>query len=497
MARDRRRPQRFLLTSPAPWAVAGALALAALPASAWAVEVELKPGDNVAQLTASMQAVDVFTFSGGLYALDAGITWRGLGTETAPIVLRAKSGEVPVLQLSAGSTIISIEGSTYLEIEGLVFSGDDTWDVEDGGAYWHGVRVYDSSFVTFEGCEIRNIPRYALVVTGSEGGGGHGIVVRRCHIHDVLYDDGMYFGCGNGSCAYTEGIVENNWVHDLLGSQADGIEIGPGSSGFEILDNVVYNSQDGGIATSTTNFGEANVVEGNAVWSVVNEGLYVGGGAIVRNNVIFNSQGYGLRSEPSDTASAGAVVISHNTIVRTGRAGIYLRNWSGAEGMVLANNAVTNVTGIALDISVDEAVHVVGNVVTGLVTGAAAGFTGGGGLDDYADAEEWDYWPSEGSHLVGTADTASESWVPPLDFNGMPRPGDDPDVGALERSGPTNPGWQIREGFKEPTEDIAGADPEDVTTGCGCSQPSSDPTPALALGLWAVALGRRRRRAGG
>ena len=462
-----------------------------LPASALAVEVELGPTDDVSALTSSMQPGDVYTFTGGLYELETGPTWRGVGTESEPIILKAKEGDTPVIQITSGGAVATLEDAAYITIEGIVFTGNDQWNVEDSGANWYGLRVNNSSNITIENCEIRQTVRQGILATGD----GAGLVVRRTHIHDILRDDAIYAGCGNGTCAQSAGLIENNWLHDFQGSNADGIEIGPNSFGFEIYDNVIYNSADGGIATKATNFGDPNIVEANVVWATTNEGIDIDGGAIVRNNIVFNTQGYGITSGPDDVASAGAIVISHNTIVGTASAGILVDRWAGADGMVLANNAVTNVTGIAMDLEVDEFNFLAGNVATGLVVGATEGFEGGGGLGDYVDPEEWNFWPSGDSNLIGSADVSADSYVPSLDFNGLPRPGDAPDVGALERDGSTNPGWQIREGFKEDSDPATVGGSETVNSGCGCSdEPDSGAQATPTAALIGLMFWFRRRR---
>ena len=56
----------------------------------------------------------------------------------------------------------------------------------------------------------------------------------------------------------------------------------------------------------------------------------------------------------------------------------------------------------------------------------------GGGYADFVDTENWDFYPNGDSDLVNSGDPSSEAWVPETDFNGVPRDGDAPDVGAYE-----------------------------------------------------------------
>src|SRR5690606_38179426 len=133
------------------------------------------------------------------------------------------------------------------------------------------------------------------------------------------------------------------------------------------------------------------------------------------------------------------------------------------------------------------------------VTGLARGFdpeqfpdwvVPGGGFSDFADAAAWAFYPRQGSSLINSADASGDAWVPNVDFNGTPRQGDVPDVGAYEYDRPGNPGWAITEGFKELGPGTRG-DPSALSSGCCGGNKSRDAVLFLPVAL--IGWLRRRR----
>ena len=127
----------------------------------------------------------------------------------------------------------------------------------------------------------------------------------------------------------------------------------------------------------------------------------------------------------------------------------------------------------------------------GTSIGLADGYVAGGGFDDFVDPEGWDLYPTGDSHLKDAADPSGDTWVPELDFKGAPRQGNAPDVGAYEYVGEGNPGWAIREAFKE-TGYSAGAG-EEVGGGC-CGDKGKSEAGLLLLPMLGLGALRRRRR---
>ena len=284
-------------------------------------------------------------------------------------------------------------------------------------------------------------------------------------------------------------------MHGL--ESANGIFIHNAGQGNSITDNVVHTVGDRGIRVGRTAGGVENVVRGNAIWSTGGSGLVTVGPSTVQNNIIFDCVGNGIRTDASNEAATD-IRITHNTVFDTDDDAIEVVNWAGRSGNVLANNAVSNATGYALQTSdgqIDEGNTIVGNVATGLVRGfdeLLGHYTAGFGAGDFEDAVNWNYYPVDGSALVDQADAAATSFVPATDFNGAPRDGAAPDVGAYERIEMSNPGWLVQEGFKVPG--VIGGEEIEVS-GCDCENTGEAGGEATALlPLAFLTLGLRRRR---
>ena len=174
-------------------------ALLLAPQPAQAVEAELSPGDDVAGVTSNLSPGDIFTFNDGLYELDTGLNWSGVGTADQPIILKAAEGATPVLKASAGAAVAYISSSSYIEVVGLTFEGGDDWETSGG---YRGVRIDSSDHITLDGVEIRQVPSQALWLNGDCSA----IEVYDSHLHHSLAD-GVYMGCGNGSCATTGAVI--------------------------------------------------------------------------------------------------------------------------------------------------------------------------------------------------------------------------------------------------------------------------------------------------
>jgi hypothetical protein len=463
-----------------------------LLSAAHAASVALSPGDDVASLTASLQPGDEVVFSAGTYTLPDAVTWTGLGTESAPIVLRGE-GDV-VLELQSGWTVAYVNASTFLRIENLKFRTAAGYSERHSG-----LVIDDSSDITVTDVEIGPVTGTALYLAGNNAR----VDVSRAHLHDTTDGNGIYAGCGDASCWTEDSRFTELWVHDI-GGESNGIELDPGCQGVTIADNVVYRVSAWGIVTDSTEYGDRNTVEGNAVWETTSGGLYVRGSTLIRNNVVFNSSGIGMRLSDGDRGTLEDTVVTFNTVADTLDDAVEIHDWAGYTGLVFANNVLANPTGRALYFNAsgyDDGVYISRNVVTGLVDGLAATYAGadlpveaGGGYFDFLDAEAWDFYPASGAAIVDAADPAASTFVPATDFNGAPRDGAAPDAGAYERAGGENPGWALQEGFKD--LDAYGATPADVQGGC-CDDKEAGAGEALLLALAGLGWRRRRRRTAG
>jgi hypothetical protein len=401
-----------------------------------------------------------------------------------------------VLQLASGWVVASISESSYISIEKITFSGGDGWESDDYG----GLRLSNNDHITIRDCVFQNLPGTALSLNDSEAS----ITVEHNEFKD-LRGNGIYAGCYDGSCWTQDSVFRGNLLHQMLGDNSDGIELDPGGQGNVISDNIIFAVTKKGIIIDTTMSGPANTVEGNAIWSAGGPGMMIRGASLVRNNLIFNINGVGIQTERTSQSPLSDVVISHNTVAATLDRARELKDWfnqntdgtsSAAENMVLANNAISNPLGYAIRFyHADDptGLYVSGNVVSGLVESwDSTTLTSGSGLQDFSDVEGWDFYPAPGSLLIDGGDTSSEAWVPEVDFNGLAREGDGPDVGAYEYYQEGNPGWALQEDFKETIDHVSNSG-EDVGGGC-CKSKTSGAEALLYLPFLSLGWLNRRKR---
>ena len=412
---------------------------------AFSASVEVSPVDDIVSLVASLSPGSEIVFTDGTYTLAEPLSVTAPGTAEAPIILRAKDGATPIIEHSDGWVGLYIYDSAYLTVKGLTFLGADGW--EEMGDY--GVYIEDSSNVTLSGLDVGQFASTLLAI----GGNNTAMTVSNNHLHDSLSGSGISVGCSDASCWTEASTFSGNWIHALQGTSALAMYFAPGNQGNSITDNVIHDTNYRGLRVDSTEYGDPNTVEGNVLWNVNEVGIDARGAARVRNNVVFNIDGLGIKSADNGRGTLDDVVISFNTVVNTTGYAISIEDWAGRTGNVLANNAACNPTGRALyfegstDTGGVDYGLVTGNVLCGLVDGPeelADGYVAGGGFDDFVDPEGWDLYPTGDSHLKDAADPSGDTWVPELDFNGAPRQGNAPDVGASEYVGEGPPGGALR-----------------------------------------------------
>lgn len=469
-------------------------------ANALAATVEVKPGDDLVNLTAALTPGTEIVFSTGTYTLTEGLTWTAPGTADQPIVLRAADGASPILETTGGGHVVEIIDSTYLEVRGLTLRGGAGWESGD----YEGLEIENSSYILVEDCVIGQVAGTAVELSGDN----HNITLQHNELHDTLDGAGIYTACWDASCWTQDSLFANNWIHDIgLNTEDDtAIYIDHGGNNITIQDNVIHDVSWAGIYTKSTEYSPPNIVLSNVVWNTGSYGVRITGAAEVRNNIVFgvlgtsNGGGHGMVIENNDRDTLEGVVVSHNTVADTVGYAYVLSSWAGRTGMVFANNLAINPIGLGLDVdgegAIDDSTYLSHNVVTGYVAlgdeqvlpdGAVLP---GNGYADVENAEAWNFYPIGDSAIVDAADPAGDAWVPETDFNGLAREGDTPDVGAYEFSGNGNPGWAVQEGFKTTTTAVI---PDKVMGGC-CSDKDSS-AGLLLFGGWMM-WGMRRRRDG-
>ena len=464
----------------------------ALVSFAVAAGVTVRPGDDINTLTSSLAAGSEVIFSGGTYSITDPLQWTAAGTAANPVILRAADGEKPIIEYAGDWRAVGIVESSHLVVRGLSFRGGAGWD----GKRATGIVIENSSAITVEDGEISNFGYIGVYAAGDSSE----LTLSRLHIRDVGDGAGIYAGCWDASCWTQDSLFANNWIHDIGGvsGYGDGISLDHGDNNVVIQDNVIHDTARGGIACRSTEYSPANVVTGNAVWNTVEFGIRADGAVTVRNNVVFGVDGYGLYGRNSERDTLQDAVFSHNTIADTTSYGIAIEGWAGRTGMVLANNLVINPIGLGVDLDAEGAADVGNTILQNVVSGYISygehlpedwpdGFLSGYGEADVLDYAGHDFYLASGSAAVNTADASAAAWVPATDFNGAPRDGEAPDVGAYERDGAANPGWAISEGFK-----VAGYVDKPAMVG-GCCESKGKGGEAALLLFGALGLVRRRR----
>lgn len=419
----------------------GVLLAAFLFSSASAVEIG--PGDDLETAVAALTPGEELILRGGTYLFDGNVTLRANGTASQPIIIRAKSGDQPVIQqATANNNVVEINGSSHLVVRGIEFTGGS-----------HGIRLINSDFITIEDCEVHETGDVAI--SANSGGTYEGLKILRNHIHHTnSTGEGMYLGCNNDSCRIANSLIEGNYIHHTNRAtveQGDGIEIKEGSYGNVVRDNVIHDTKYPGILLySTVGNGPQNIVEGNVIWNVSDNTMQVAADAVIRNNIILGNVSF----QSHQAGSPSNIEFVHNTVINDST-GIEVRNVSGS--VVIANNAVYSQSQAISLISGDlNQVELFGNVGAGGLSGGSSGYADGNGANvdmiasNYSGTPPIDPFPAPGSALIGAGNAAH---VTAVDFNGDPRSGI-ADAGAFKFNSNGNPGWVISEGFKAITNDV-------------------------------------------
>lgn len=409
--------------------------------------IEIGPGDNLEASVDTLMPGDVLVLQGGTYTLPDRFDIDLLASEAQPIVIRAKTGEVPVIVYpSASQNVINIENSAWVTLRGLEVTGGS-----------HGIRILDSDFITIEECNIHDTGDVA-VSANVPGGSYDGLRLLHNHIHHTHgTGEGMYLGCNHDACQMFDSLIEGNYIHHTNGpdvSQGDGIEIKQGSYGNIVRGNVIHDTNYPCILTySTVGNGPPNIIEGNVMWGCGDHAIQVAADAVIRNNIILGAAVDGIRNQPHQAGVPSNLVVVHNTVLAA--AGNAYRASGVVGSLVVANNAFFSQSAAAIRIDGPDLslVTVAGNVGSGSLIGVGSGFDGTGNIAtdlvaaDYSGTLPQDVFPATGSLLNGAGDPA---WTVAGDFNGTPREGTT-DTGAYRYAPGGNPGWPIGPGFKPST----------------------------------------------
>jgi len=489
-------------------AITAPLLLAVLP-SASAGTFELTPGSDLQGIFDTIAPGDEVILADGTYSLTTTLYLQEKrASEAQPILIRAADGAEPVLQFGPdfasgeyAGRILQVEGSSGIEFRGITIQGDSS--ASTGDQTWGGVRVDSSSDIWFVDCAITEIAGTAMYLSGDNSG----VVIDHTEISRAYTGHGVYVGCSDASCLTSGLVIQNSLIHDLLGEDVQAITLNHGTSGSLMLDNVIYNITSRGVYLGSTEGGDPNVLEGNAIWNMGRLGVNIQGTATVRNNIIFNTGASGIVTRDPERSTFTDVIITYNTVVDNDEWAADLEGWQEGAGHVLANNALCNpmsygvyMAKIAPEGTDPADLPTPGTVSTNYVCGLVDGLdeelgevVAAGGYADFENVELWDFYPVRESLLVDAADPSGEFYPPEVDFNGVAREGDKPDVGAYEWDGDGNPGWAIQEDFKD-FEIVEETVQESVESGCCKDSKETSGEALLLVPLLGLGAGLRRRK---
>ena len=405
---------------------------------------------EIRSFTGQLLAGDTLLIAPGDYTFSASPWWPSnrAGLPTDPIVIMPQSGSVRIIG-DLYENVINLSNCSYLILKGLEITCSGQYSGIDGINFKAG-----NSHVTIQDCAIHDITNVGI--------GGHEnasyIEIKHTHIYNLPNGlTGIYLGQHDGSVVLDHCTIVNNWIHDCPNSY--GIQIKRACYANRIEDNVVYNispARPGIMCYKTDRTGTAdnNIIRGNAVWNT-GEGINVVGGVDVENNVVFNS-GYGVYTQNYGGWGLENLRIKNNTVYKTTGACFSLPNWDTALGeMVFINNAgyqdslnqsaISAPQGPGAGIVSNNYYYGTCNLSQGVQRGnpPVAEFIRPSILPG-----DVNLYPLPASLLINNGTSTNNP--PAYDFNLSTRPYNALyDVGAYEWSGPPNPGWQIREGFKE------------------------------------------------
>lgn len=421
-----------------------ALAVACIAhlSTAHAASSEIGPADDFRTAMQTLVAGDTLTLRGGTYALTSYFNLQLTGTATAPITIRAKPGEQPLLHFVGSSqNIVNVTGSVFLVFDGIEFSGGS-----------RGIRLTASSDITIRNCHVHDTA--ANAIAANDAGSDY---ARLAFIHNEVdhtgdTGEGFYLGCEADACRMHDSLVAGNYVHDLAGpsvTQGDGVEIKFGSYANVVRDNVIHDTAYPGITLYGVNgHGARNVIERNLVWHSGDNGIQADSDAIVRNNIVLGAAGAAFAANAPPGITPGNLDIVNNTLINARNDTIHLSGVGAA--VLIANNALyANGHNAVFASGTTNLVTLSHNVGSGSMSGVSGGFDASG--DIAVDFVAGSYSGTLPQNLVpklrlsGSADAAR---LASDDFDGVVR-GISSDVGAYRARANDLPSWTLAATFKQ------------------------------------------------
>lgn len=376
-------------------------------------ESSVQNGQRLHTALAALVAGERLKIGAGQYTFARKVTLDLQGTETAPISIEALDNEQPPIltRSDARQNLLNIgerQPSRFLKLQGLELVGGSV-----------GIRFGNCDNIWLDQCEIHRAEHGGITANTHNTSQ---VFLTNNHLHHFEKGTGeaMYLGANHSKAVMTYSVIANNHVHHCSGSQGDGIELKQGSHHNWIVGNKIHDTKYPCLIAYGTDGNGVNLLEQNLLYNGKSQGLQVQGEAIVRNNIVFHTEGDGFLSTDHQGKTRN-LMFMHNTIVTAGR-GVNLSSWGGREGMVFANNAIYSRDNLAVRFPTGCAlVKIAGNVVLGGIQGCSnrEGFSNGKGLDDFTSAtlssSEVKFSPAKNSALLNSANS---SFTTEEDFTG-------------------------------------------------------------------------------
>jgi hypothetical protein len=213
---------------------------------------EAAPWRTIGHALSSLTAGDTLVVHGGTYVEHVAVSLNA-GTASAPIIVRAASGERPVVK-----GLLWLTSPTWWTFDGLSV----TWDPATDTASEHMVRLFGGSNWTFKNAEVWGAHSYAGILVGQNPSNWR--ITANC-IHDTYASN------------------STNQDHNIYVNS--GLSAGPGSIDHNIMFNATNgrNIKLGGPSISTTNGTQNVTISYNTLYNA-NQNVSMSGSS--RNNTV-------------------------------------------------------------------------------------------------------------------------------------------------------------------------------------------------------------------
>lgn len=246
-------------------------------------------------------AGDVINLMAGTYT--GKFTWNHSGTAGNYITLQNYNDDVVVIDGSTvgnNQSLVYIENKNYIRIDGLRFTGHN-------GSYQPVINTFGNcSHLEITNCEFYNTDcdeSYAILCEGT----GDDIKIQNNYMHDLLGSNavGILFVGSNTTIPFTNIIISDNQLENIAPAPSEAIALNGNVSGFEIYDNYLETINNIGI-----------VMIGGEDWVNTNDAVNFARNGVCRNNTVIHANSiYGGGFAGGIYVDGGKDIIVENNMV--------------------------------------------------------------------------------------------------------------------------------------------------------------------------------------